>query len=173
MIYSLYARNIHYIAGSFLRNIFMPQLTNNIDKLLVVARQEIEAFKIPSEERVLVYYSFFPALVGMPFKIIVTENIHNGIRSRLRQWDSAYKLSNWHLGIYRLDNLRIITEAQTLSTSDTKVLLKELERLQAMPLPDVLPKANGIVLDGVQCTLGIYYQKLQVDYLWEMSNPAA
>ncbi|MEM9982201.1 MAG: hypothetical protein AAF734_06880 [Bacteroidota bacterium] len=151
----------------------MPKLTNNIDKLLAVARQEIEAFTIPSEERILVYYSLFPALGGAPFKMIVTENTHKDICSRLRQWEASYHRGIWNLGIYRLDNLRLITEAQILSTSNTKVLLKELNRLQTLPLPDTLPKENGIVLDGAQGTLGIHYQQLQVDYVWEVSNPAA
>lgn len=148
----------------------MERISNSMEALMNAAETEIESFDLKPGEKIIAYFSRIPSLAGFPYKIILTENSEGTIRSAFRQWDSAYDLSRWPLGIYNLDRLRIITDEKRLPDTDTAILKEELSRLEQIQLPESIQNEKAIVLDGSEWKFGVSLASKKVDYTWRAST---
>lgn len=148
----------------------MERISNSMEALMNAAETEIESFDLKPGEKIIAYFSRIPSLAGFPYKIILTENSEGTIRSAFRQWDTAYNLTQWNLGIYNLDRLRIITDEKRLPDTDTAILKEELSRLEQIQLPESIQNEKAIVLDGSEWKFGVSLASKNIDYTWRAST---
>lgn len=148
----------------------MERISNSIEALMNAAKAEIENFELRSEEKMIAYFSEFPASGGFPYKIIFAEMPDGNILSKFRQWDTEYNFKQWTPGIYNLDRLRIITDEKILSETDLAILKKELSKLEQIKLPESIRDQKAIILDGSEWKFGIRSANKNVDYIWIAST---
>lgn len=148
----------------------MERISNDIQALMNEAEPEIENFRLKSGEKIIAYLSELPTIKGFPYKIILVEQPDGIIYSAFRQWDTAYNLSQWTLGIYNLDRLKIIIDEKILSTTDTAILREQLWKLNQIQLPESISNEKAIILDGSEWKFGISLADKNVDYTWKAST---
>lgn len=148
----------------------MERISNDIQALMNEAETEIENFRLKSGEKIIAYLSELPTIKGFPYKIILVEQPDGIVYSAFRQWDTAYNLSQWTLGIYNLDRLKIIIDEKTFSTTDTAILREQFSLLEQIKLPESISDEKAIILDGSQWKFGISLADKNVDYTWKAST---
>lgn len=148
----------------------MESISNDIQALMNEAEPEIENFRLKSGEKIIAYLSELPTIKGFPYKIILVEQPDGIVYSAFRQWDTAYNLSQWTLGIYSLERLKIINDEKILSTTDTAILREQFSLLEQIKLPESISDEKAIILDGSEWKLGISLPDKNVDYTWKAST---
>ncbi|UKB83355.1 hypothetical protein LF887_20440 [Chryseobacterium sp. MEBOG06] len=98
----------------------MERISNDIKALMNQAEIEIENFELKPGEKIIAYFSELPPIKGFPYRIILAENPDGVIHSKFRQWDTSYNLTQWALGIYNLDRLRIIVDEKKKNPQQIK-----------------------------------------------------
>lgn len=136
------------------------------------AEIEIENFELKPGEKIIAYFSELPPIKGFPYRIILVENPDGVIHSKFRQWDTSYNLTQWALGIYNLDRLRIIVDGKKISTTDKAMLREQFSLLEQIKLPESISDEKAIVLDGSEWKFGINLTNENINYTWKASTVA-
>ncbi len=148
----------------------MERLTNDISKLLEAAKQEIQDFVVGENEQILVVFSEFPSVVGMPYQIVLINDNQGAVRFCLRAWDKEYDLIRWKNGIYNLDRLRIIEKEHLLLSEELQGWKDYLSHLKTQELPNTLEEDRFIRLDGSDFELQIQTEEIKVHYKWGIAK---
>ncbi|MFC3159407.1 hypothetical protein ACFOEQ_13575 [Chryseobacterium arachidis] len=107
---------------------------------------------------------------GFPYKIILVENSEGIVYSRFRQWDTEYDFTRWDNGIFNLDRLRIITEENILSKTESALLKEHLSQLEKIQLPENINEENVIILDSSLWKFGFILKNKNIDYTWKAAT---
>lgn len=148
----------------------MERFSNDIYALINEAEIEIENFDVKDGEKIIAYLSETPPISGFPYKIILVENADGMICSKFRQWDTEYDFTRWDNGIYNLDRLRIITEENILSETESALLKEHLSQMEKIQLPKDINKENVIILDCSLWKFGFILKNKNIDYTWKVAT---
>ncbi|MDO3425921.1 hypothetical protein QWT87_13555 [Chryseobacterium sp. APV1] len=148
----------------------MERFSNKIEELMKTAEIEIGNFDLKEAEKMIAYFSELPSISGFPYKIILVKNAEGKIYSKFRQWDTAYNLKHWTSGIYNLDRLRIITDENVLSETESDLLKEHLAKLEKIHLPESINEEKAIILDGSEWKFGVCLANKNIDYCWRAAT---
>ncbi|MFC5875693.1 hypothetical protein SAMN05443633_103322 [Chryseobacterium arachidis] len=148
----------------------MERFSNRIEALMSEAKIEIENFALKNGENIIAYLSELPSMSGFPYKIILVENSEGIVYSRFRQWDTEYDFTRWDNGIFNLDRLRIITEENILSKTESALLKEHLSQLEKIQLPENINEENVIILDSSLWKFGFILKNKNIDYTWKAAT---
>lgn len=148
----------------------MERITNDIQKLFEEARREITDFSLSEGEQIIYSLSEYPAIVDLPFQMVIIQDHMGKMKYSSRTWDRNYDLIRWKEGIYNLDRLRILSQDKQLSLDQAEKLLAELKKISKSSLADSLAKKGVIVLDGSEWELKLAYESLNRTFKWNTPN---